>query len=29
MGRQSAQHAAILGYAPRPAIVHRDQMVLV
>lgn len=29
MGHQSARHAAILGYAPRPAIVHRDQMVLV
>ncbi len=28
MGYQSAQHAAILGYAPRSAVVHRDQMVL-
>lgn len=28
MGRQSADHAAILGYAPRPAVVHRDQMVV-
>ncbi|WP_296675920.1 glutamate 5-kinase [Novosphingobium sp.] len=28
MGRQSADHAAILGYAPRSAVVHRDQMVL-
>ena len=26
MGRQSADHAAILGYAPRSALVHRDQM---
>ena len=28
MGRQSAEHAAILGYAPRSAVVHRDQMVV-
>ncbi len=28
MGHQSADHATILGYAPRSAIVHRDQMVL-
>ncbi len=28
MGRQSADHAAILGYAPRSAVVHRDQMVV-
>ncbi|MBS0477656.1 MAG: glutamate 5-kinase, partial [Proteobacteria bacterium] len=28
MGRQSADHAAILGYAPRSAVVHRDQMVM-
>jgi glutamate 5-kinase len=28
MGRQSADHAALLGYAPRSAIVHRDQLVL-
>lgn len=27
-GRQSAEQAAILGYAPRSAVVHRDQMVL-
>ncbi len=27
-GRQSAQHMAILGYAPRSAVVHRDQLVL-
>ena len=29
MGHQSADHADILGYAPRSAVVHRDQMVLV
>lgn len=29
LGRQSAEQAAILGYAPRPAIVHRDQLVMV
>jgi glutamate 5-kinase len=28
MRRQSAEQAAILGYAPRPAVVHRDQLVL-
>jgi glutamate 5-kinase len=28
MRRQSGEHAAILGYAPRPAVVHRDQLVL-
>ncbi|PKB19587.1 glutamate 5-kinase [Novosphingobium kunmingense] len=28
MGRQSGDHAAILGYAPRSAVVHRDQMVV-
>ena len=28
MGRQSGEQAAILGYAPRSAVVHRDQMVL-
>ena len=28
IGRQSGEHAAILGYAPRSAIVHRDQLVL-
>jgi glutamate 5-kinase len=27
-GRQSGEHAALLGYAPRSAVVHRDQMVL-
>ena len=26
--RQSAEHAALLGYAPRSAVVHRDQLVL-
>ncbi|WJS98421.1 glutamate 5-kinase [Novosphingobium humi] len=29
MGRQSGDHAEILGYAPRPAVVHRDQLVMV
>lgn len=29
LGRKSAEHAAILGYAPRSAVVHRDQMVLI
>ena len=28
-GRQSTDHAEILGYAPRPAVVHRDQLVMV
>ncbi|MEN9717742.1 MAG: hypothetical protein RIQ99_620 [Pseudomonadota bacterium] len=28
MGTQSAEHAALLGYTPRSAVVHRDQMVL-
>ena len=28
MGRQSADHAELLGYAPRRAVVHRDQLVL-
>jgi glutamate 5-kinase len=28
IGHHSSEHAAILGYAPRSAIVHRDQMVL-
>ena len=28
MGKQSGEHAALLGYAPRSAVVHRDQMVL-
>lgn len=27
-GRQSAEHAGLLGYAPRSAVVHRDQLVL-
>jgi glutamate 5-kinase len=29
LGHQSGEHEAILGYAPRSAVVHRDQMVLV
>ncbi|RVU07596.1 glutamate 5-kinase [Novosphingobium umbonatum] len=29
MGRQSADHAEILSYAPRSAVVHRDQLVMV
>ena len=29
LGHHSSEHAAILGYAPRSAIVHRDQLVLV
>jgi glutamate 5-kinase len=28
MGRHSREHADLLGYSPRPAIVHRDQLVL-
>lgn len=28
VGHHSSEHAAILGYAPRSAIVHRDQLVL-
>ena len=28
MGKQSPEHAALLGYAPRSAVVHRDQLVL-
>ena len=28
MGRHSRDHAELLGYAPRSAVVHRDQMVL-
>jgi glutamate 5-kinase len=28
MGTKSDGHAALLGYAPRPAVVHRDQMVV-
>jgi glutamate 5-kinase len=27
-GRQSSEHSALLGYAPRSAVVHRDQLVL-
>lgn len=27
-GRQSSEHAAILGYAPRSAVIHRDQLVV-
>ena len=27
-GKNSRDHADILGYAPRSAVVHRDQMVL-
>jgi len=27
-GRRSDEHAALLGYAPRSAVIHRDQMVL-
>ena len=28
MGRQSGDQAALLGYAPRSAVVHRDQLVI-
>lgn len=28
MGRQSSEHEDILGYAPRSALIHRDQLVL-
>ena len=28
IGHHSSEHAALLGYAPRSAIVHRDQLVL-
>ena len=28
MGRHSREHAGLLGYSPRSAVVHRDQMVL-
>lgn len=28
MGRRSADHTALLGYAPRSAVIHRDQLVL-
>lgn len=27
-GRHSSEHAALLGYAPRSAVIHRDQLVL-
>ena len=27
-GKQSGEHAAILGYAPRSAVIHRDQLVV-
>ena len=28
IGRQTSEHEAILGYAPRSAVIHRDQMVM-
>ena len=28
LGRHTREHEAILGYAPRSALIHRDQMVL-
>jgi glutamate 5-kinase len=28
LGRKSAEHEVILGYAPRSAVIHRDQLVL-
>jgi len=28
MGRQSRDHAELLGYSPRPAVVHRDHLVM-
>jgi glutamate 5-kinase len=28
MGRRSHEHAAVLGYAPRSAVIHRDQLVI-
>jgi len=28
MGRPSAEHEALLGYAPRSALIHRDQLVM-
>ena len=28
IGRHSREHGEILGYAPRPAVIHRDQLVL-
>ena len=27
-GHRSEEHAALLGYAPRSAVIHRDQLVL-
>ena len=27
-GRRSEEHQALLGYAPRSAVIHRDQLVL-
>ena len=29
VGKRSAEHADLLGYAPRSALIHRDHMVLV
>lgn len=29
LGRKNAEHGELLGYAPRSAVVHRDQMVLI
>jgi glutamate 5-kinase len=28
MGRPSPEHEALLGYAPRSALIHRDQLVM-
>jgi len=28
VGRHSNEHAALLGYAPRPVVIHRDHLVL-
>ena len=28
MGRRTEEHQALLGYAPRSAVIHRDQLVL-
>jgi len=28
MGHHTSEHAQLLGYAPRPAVIHRDQLVL-
>ena len=27
-GRRTEEHEALLGYAPRSAVIHRDQLVL-